>query len=388
MQRLIALLVLSLGAAASASAQIGKSVTVPAGSDEDKALSPIYSAPDSPDKVALIDKFMADYGKGDFELLGDQLYVQTYLAQKNYAKVYEYGDKALALDPNNLATAINMLRAADAQADTAKMYDVGEKAGAMIARYKATPAPAGTSADDWKSTQEHTLKDEEGDVQYVEYTLVNAAFKTTDPAARAKFFERYAAAFPDSSYTMTAREQAAVAYQQAKDTPHMISTAQAILEKDPNNVSMLILLADSWSDSGQQLPKAAAYAQKALDALKDAKKPESLSDEDWQKQTSLEKGIAYSAIGEVAVRDARGLKNAAAVDAFKQASPLLKSNNYYYGRNLYRLGFTLAKMQKTSEARTVLTEAISVDSPYKSLAQETLTKIGGPVAKSGARKSS
>lgn len=385
MKRILVLLVLSFVFAVAASAQIGKTVTVPAGSDEDKALTPIYSAPDGPEKVALLDKFMSDYGKGDFELLGDELYVQTYLAQKNYAKVYEYGDKALALDPDSLTTAVNIIRAADAQGDTAKIYDFGEKAAAMISHYKASPAPEGTSASDWAAAKDRTLKDAESDISYVQYSMVNAAFKTTDPAARAKLFERYVAAFPDSSYTTNVREQTAIAYQQAQDTPHMISTAQAILEKDPNNVSMLILLADVWSDSGQQLDKAADYAQKVLDVLKDAKKPENVTDEDWQKQTSLEKGIACSAIGEV---DVRKTKNAPAVEAFKQANPLLQGNNYYYGRNLYRLGFTLAKMQRTAEARTVLTEAVSVDSPFKPLAQETLNKIGGPVSKRPARKSS
>lgn len=385
MKRILGLLLLTLGFAAATSAQIGKNVTVPAGSDEDKALTPIYNAPDGPEKVALLDSFMSEYGKGDFELLGDELYVQTYLAQKNYAKVYEYGDKALALDPNSLTTAVNIIRAADAQGDTAKIYDIGEKAAAMVSRYKASPAPEGTSADEWAATKDHTIKDADADISYVQYAMVNAAFKTSDPAARAKLFERYAAAFPDSSYTMNVREQTAIAYQQAQDTPHMISTAQAILEKDPNNVSMLILLADVWSDAGEQLDKAAANAQKVLDVLKDAKKPENVTDEDWQKQTSLEKGIAYSVIGEV---DVRKTKNAPAVDAFKQANPLLQDNNYYYGRNLYRLGFTLAKMQRIPEARTVLTEAVSVDSPFKSLAQETLNKIGGPVSKRPARKSS
>ena len=42
----------------------------------------------------------------------------------------------------------------------------------------------------------------------------------------------------------------------------------------------------------------------------------------------------------------------------------------------------LAKMQRTAEARTVLTEAVSVNSPYKAKAQETLNKIGGSTKKS------
>jgi tetratricopeptide (TPR) repeat protein len=385
MKRLIVLLVLTLGLAAAASAQIGKTIAVPAGSDEDRALAPIYAAPDGPDKVALLDKFMTDFGKGDFELLGDQLYVQTYLAQKNYAKVYEYGDKVLALDPDSLSTAVSVARAADAQGDTPRLFDIGEKVSAIVARFKVSSAPEGTLPNEWASTKEQALKDAQADLSFVEYALANAAFKTTDATARVKLFERFAAAFPESSYTTTVREQTAIAYQQAQNTPKMTETAQSVLAKDPNNVSMLLLLADSWSDSGQQLDKAAAFAQKAQDALKDAKKPDNLTDDQWQQQVSLEKGIAYSTIGEVNV--IKG-KNAPAVDAFKLASPLLKSNNYYYGRNLYRLGFTLAKMQRIPEARTVLTEAIAVDSPYKAKALETVNKIGGPVAKGSTRKTS
>jgi tetratricopeptide (TPR) repeat protein len=141
---------------------------------------------------------------------------------------------------------------------------------------------------------------------------------------------------------------------------------------------MLLMLADYWSDSGQQLDKAATNAQKALDVLQQAKKPDTITDEQWQQQVSLEKGLAYSSLGEVYVVKGR---NAPAVDAFKKANPLLQSNAFYYGRNLYRLGFTLAKMQRIPEARSVLTEAVSVNSPYKSRAQETLDKIGGPAAR-------
>ena len=360
--------------AATAMAQIGKTVPVAAGTDEDKALTDIYAAPDGPEKVALIDKFMTDYGKGDFELLADQLYVQTYLAQKNYAKVFEYGEKVLALDPNALQTATSMARAAAEMNDTPRLYAVGEKVSAIMAAYKAKPAPEGTPADQWASAKDTAVTNAQEDVNYVQYSMIQAAYKTQDGAARAALFERYVAAFPDSPYTAAARDQIATAYQQAQNIPKMIESAQNALTADPNDVSMLILLADYWSDNNQQLDKAAAYAQKALDALQQAKKPDNVTDDQWQQQVSLEKGIAYSSIGEVDVVKAR---NPAAVDAFKQAKPLLKANNYYYGRNLYRLGFTLAKMQRLPEARVVLSEAVTVNSPFKAPAQETLNKIGG-----------
>jgi len=109
-----------------------------------------------------------------------------------------------------------------------------------------------------------------------------------------------------------------------------------------------------------------------------------LTDEQWQQQLSLQKGIAYSSIGEV---HRRKDQYAQAVDAFKQASPLLKSNTVTYARNLLRLGLSLSNLKRVPEARAALTEAASLTSPYKSSAQDALDKLGAP-AKRPARKPS
>jgi tetratricopeptide (TPR) repeat protein len=372
-------------AAGSATAQIGKNVSVAAGTPEDKALTDIYAAPDGPDKVALLDKFMADYGKGDLELLGDQLYVQTYLAQKNYAKVYEYGDKVLALDPDNFSTAVIMVHAAEEQGDGKRLFDASQKVADIIKRYKSAAPPEGTSADTWNGQREIVLKTVEGDVGYVQYALLNAAYKTTDATARAALLEGYAATFPDSTYTVSAREQTAIAYQQAQNSPKMLAAAQNLLASNPDDISMLILLADTWCNDTAHLDKAAAHAQHALDLLAQAKKPDNVDDDQWQKQIALQKGLAYSSLGEVNVNRNR---NPQAIDAFKQAAPLLKTDTFSYAQNQYRLGFTLAKMQRIPEARVVLTEVISLNSPYKSRAQDTLNKIGGPVASGKTSKKS
>jgi len=361
-----------------ARAQIGRSVTVPAGTPEDKALSVIYVTDDPAQKIALLDQFSKDFGTGDLALLADQLYVNAYLELKNYDKALEYGDKALALDPDNLPSAVGMVHAAEGKGDAAKLFDSGEHVMAILARYKDAPAPPDTPPDQWQQQKNQNLANAQTDVGYVQYALFNAAYQNTVPATRATFLERYLKDFPDSTYAPNAREALPFAYQQAQNIPKMLDAAQALLASDPNNAGMLVLLSDYWSDKGQQLDKSEQYAKKALDLLGQAKKPEGVTDAQWQQQVSLQKGYAYSALGQIYVTRGR---NEQAISNFRQASPLLKSDAFSYGRNLYRLGFTLAKMQRIPEARTVLTEALGVNSPYKALAQQTLDKIGGPVSR-------
>jgi hypothetical protein len=100
-----------LVAAIPATGQIGKSVPVPAGSDADHALTEINATTDPTQKLALIDKF-AGTAQGDMAIVVDDTYVNYYLTAKNYDKAFEYGDKLFALDPDNFANAVNMVRAA------------------------------------------------------------------------------------------------------------------------------------------------------------------------------------------------------------------------------------------------------------------------------------
>lgn len=355
--------------------QMGKNIMLPAGTPEDKALSAISSATDPAQKTALIDQFINDYGsKPDLALLGEILYTSAYLQQNNYDKAIENGEKVMAADPDNFATAVNLVRAAGGKQDAAKAFDFGDQVSAIVARYKAAPPPAGTSQEGWVGQQADTLKAAQPDIESIQYTLFTVASQMKDGAQQAVFFERFLKSFPDSVYAANAREELAFAYQQARNTPKMLDAAQQVLSKDPSNVSMLLLLADFYSGEGKQLDDAAADAQKALDTLATAVKPAQVNQADWDKQVALQKGIAYSALGQI---DVIRTKNAAAVAAFKQADPLLQSNTYYYARNLYRLGFTLAKMQQSADARKYLEQVIKMDSPFRSLAQQTLDKMNG-----------
>jgi tetratricopeptide (TPR) repeat protein len=368
---------LALGATPPARAQIGKYVPIPAGSDADHALAEINAATDPAQKLALIDKFAANIAQGDMAIVADDLYVNYYIGAKNYDKAFEYGDKLFVLDPDNLANGVNMVRAAQEKGDTDKLFSYGDKAAGILKRYQDAPAPEGTTPADWNNQKKQTLQNVHDSVIYLQQLIFNGAYQTRDLAKRASLLVRFAQMFPDSPYADQAMGVAAASYRQTQNIPKMLEAANGVLAKDPNNVGMLILLADYYSEKGEQLDKAGTYATKAVSVLDTVKKPDGLTDEQWQQQSALQKGLALSALGQVNIEKKN---NAQAVDNFKAAAPLLKPDANSYARNQYRLGFALLNLKKVPEAKAALTDAASVDSAYKALAQEKLKAISGPAA--------
>jgi tetratricopeptide (TPR) repeat protein len=135
---------------------------------------------------------------------------------------------------------------------------------------------------------------------------------------------------------------------------------------------MLLLVSDYYGEKGEQLDKAESYAQKAATLADQASRPSDVPEDQWKQQTALQKGLALSTLGQINLQKKN---NAAAVQNFQAAGPLLKANDTSYARNQYRLGFALLNLKKIAEAKTAFTEAASVNSPYKSYALDKLKAL-------------
>jgi tetratricopeptide (TPR) repeat protein len=355
--------------------QIGKYVPIQAGSEVDHALTEINATADAAQKLALIEKFAAGPGQeGDYPLVADGLYVDYYITQKNYDKAFEYGDKLFALDPDNFQNAMNMIRAASEKGDSERFMAYAEKTAGILKRYKEAAAPAGTDASHWEQQKSQALENNKEGIAYVQQAVYNGALQVKDAGKRAAYLARFGQAFPDSPYANQALGVAAASYLQAQNAPKMLEVANGLLAKDPSNLGMLLILSDYYSDKLDQLAKAETYAKKALSVLDATAKPEGATDEQWAQQKSLQKGLALSSLGQVNIEKK---DNAQAAENLKAAAPLLKADDGSYARNQYRLGFALLNLKKPAEAKEAFTQAASVNSPYKALAQEKLKASGG-----------
>jgi tetratricopeptide (TPR) repeat protein len=359
-----------------ANAQIGKYVPIQAGSDADHVMTEVNAATDPAQKLAAIDKF-AGIAQGDLAIVANDLYVNYYIAAKNYDKAFEYGDKLFALDPDNFQNAMNLVHAAAEKGDVDKMFAYGEKASGIVQRFKAAPAPEGVSEDTWKERKTQTLADSKDNITYVEQLLFNGAYQVQNVNKRAGLLVKFGQLFPDSQYASQALGVAAASYQQTQNTAKMLEVANGLLAKDPNNIGMLILLSDYYSEKGEQLEKAEGQAKKVVSLIDSATKPEGVTDEQWKAQNALQKGLALSALGQINLQKR---DNATAVTNLRAAAPLLKTDAGSYARNQYRLGFALLNLKKVPEAKAALTEAASLNTPYKGLAQDKLKALPATTA--------
>src|SRR3981189_2885528 len=267
---------------------------------------------------------------------------------------------------------MNMIRAASEKGDADRLISYGEKAQGILQRYKNAPVPAGSSADAWTQQKAQTLEANKDGIIYIQNAVCSGVYQTKDAGKRATLLVRFAQIFADSPYASQALGVAATAYQQAQNTPKMLEVASGLLTRDPNNLGMLLLLADYYGEKGEQLDKAESYAKKVMGLADTAPKPEEIADDLWKQQTTLQKGLALSALGQVNLQKK---DNATAAQNFQTAAPLLKANDVSYARNQYRLGYAYLNLKKLPEAKQALTEAASVNSPYKQLALDKLKTL-------------
>jgi tetratricopeptide (TPR) repeat protein len=164
-------------------------------------------------------------------------------------------------------------------------------------------APAQTQPAASQPQQKKEIKDP------AEYNAYVGAVQQKDATAKISGLEAFLAQYPNSVMKEDALELLMVSYQQTNNQAKMLDTAQRILQANPNNLRALALLAyikraqaEAGQDAQNNLTQGAQFADRGLQALQTAPKPDGTSDADFAKMKTQMSAIFNGTSGMAALQ--------------------------------------------------------------------------------------
>jgi tetratricopeptide (TPR) repeat protein len=339
-----------------------------------------YNGADSPqEQVAALDKFAQAHADSKFMPCVYELYTISYLKLNDYAKVIEQGEKGLAGEHPDLMLLLNLAKAYVASGtatDTA--FEVIMKAPEAI---QAETTPARTqnmSDDDWKKAVDAGAQQAKEWKAYMEYAFFQLLQREPDGSKRVQRLDSFVKAYPDSPNAGQIAFNYYIAYKMANDAAKAEEYGEKAIAADPNNASILNMVADDYATRQTNLDKAEEYATKALEVAGNMKKPEGMTDEQFKADQDNQLGFAHLTLGYISFqKNSHTKKVLPAIEEFKTAVDLLGSNPALQGRALFYEGYAYEVLSppRHRSASDALTRAAGLAGPWQSQAEELLGKV-------------
>ena len=360
-----------------AGAQIDK-IIIPAGTPEEKAIQAASAENDAQKRMAMWQDILQKFSSNPQAVAYANWQIsQQYIDQGENAKALEFGEKALAAQPNNLDMLVSVTTAAQRVKDNGKIVEYASRGGAAFNGIARQAKPAGMEDDAFALRIKQDQDPWRSNYEYLEAAGLNAIVAEDDAKKRMGYVEQYMAAFPNSRLQEQIMQMAVYTLAQLQDSKRLSSFSEKALAADPNGMSTLVVLAVAFAEfpDAAYASRSETFAHKALDLPKAQTK---LDDDQYR----LYSGLAHSALGYALMRQEKTLP---AIPELKTASTELKGHPDSYGAALYRLGFAYAKVGKLPEAKVALTEAASIQGPYQQPARDLLGKVNAAPSKARAK---
>lgn len=350
-------------------------IVIAAGTNEDRALQAISNEQDTQKKLTMYEDFVQKFSSNAAAVAyGNWQIAQAYQSAGDFQKALEFGDKALAASPHDLDILVSQANIAMQAKNNASLMDYAARGGEVCQSVAKQPKPEGTSDEDFAQKVSEERQAIQSNCDFLETSGLNVISAESDPKIRMSEVEKFTAAFPNSKYQETVSSLALESLSQLNDNARLVAYGEKIIASDPNSLPALLLLANFYANDSQpgSIAKGISYSQKAIEVAK-ADAP------DADKSRKISAGVAHNTIGWAYLKQN---KTSAAIPELKAASALLKGEDeQQYARALYGLGFAFGKMDKLTEAREVLTEAVKIPGPLQSMSQDLLTKVNSARAK-------
>jgi len=344
-------------------------------SEDGILLQRIEQEPTLPRKLALLEKYVAEYPKAaPIAWVYEQL-LPIYMDAMQWDMVIATAEALLAVDPNDLDSAHDVLKAAEALNDAELKTKYAELAWDLASRTLAAPKPSDPDdLPDW--TKQTTFAREVLD--YSEYTLATLAAAQTDDLKRAELTLALQERNPQSKF-LALTKKATVIELASLNPQKAIQLAEEGLVKDPDNIDFLMTIADHDMSLERNLPRVLTYSLHILELLQGNPQPTGITSSEWEKKKAKFAGWANWLAGVVYGKQGRyGLSDRylrSAIGHIQEDRRLLVAAYFYLGYANYALAGELADKGRAIDAAKFSKLCADMDSPFHSLALKTLEAL-------------
>jgi hypothetical protein len=338
-------------------------------------LQRIQQEPTQPRKLALLEKYIVEYPKTNSSAWVFEQLLYIYMDTAQWDRVIQSADGLLAADPNDVDSAYDALKAAEAQNNSELIAKYSQLAWDLASRALQTPKPS--NADDLPDWTKLMAYDREA-LDYSEYSLATLAAAQTDELKRDELTLALQERNPQSKFLVIARKPTVIELA-TLNPQRAIQLAEEGLIKDPDNVDFLMTIADHDMSLEKNLPRVLTYALHILELVQGKPQPSGIAPAEWEKKQAKFTGWANWLAGVVYAKQARyGLSDRylrAALGYIQEDQRLLSAAYFYLGYANYALAGELADKGRAIDAVKFSKACADMDSPFRSLALGNLEAL-------------
>lgn len=240
----------------------------------------------------------------------------VYLEVKEYDQAMRLGGLLLTLEPGNLEAAKIALRAAEAKRDPQTLQRWAERS--------------------WDAAAKRPQDPEAKPLQvYAEFCLHAAALENQDPKIRIALLQNLDKRNPRNAFAAALPGNLYAAYLQAGENDRAMEIADRALRNDPNNIDMLMGVAQHHFRKEDARDKVVQYTTQLVRVLETKPRPEHVKEEEWAAKKAQMLGTANYMGG---VSSSLLNQHGKADVMLRAALPYLKDNQPVLAAALYLLG--------------------------------------------------
>jgi len=359
-------------AAAGAYAGDRHKVDIDAESQDGILLQRIQQEPTKPRKLALLEKYVAEFSKTTSIAWVYEQLLHVYKDDKDNDRVIATAEAMLAVDPADLDAAYDALQAAQAKGDSEAVRKYVPLSWDIATNTLKLPKPADPDdRADWSRQMEFAKEV----LTFTEYVLSTEATQESDPQKKADLIKSLESRNPESKFLAVARNDRPRIDLASLSPEKAVALAEGSLVDDPDNEDFLVTVANYYMQREQDLPKVLSYSLRVLELLRSKAKPDDVSAEEWAAKKAKYTGWANWMAGVIYAKQARyGLTDRYLREALGNLHEerLLAGAYFYLGYSNYALAGELRDKGRAIEAVKFDKLCAAIDGPFRESALKNL----------------